>query len=308
MRPLSAVHLPAIRDTLVENSRREHRYVKGLVDVAPKDSEAWRLATARLWDTAGALANAGLWWITPDMTTLAWHTANHSDVLPDWNPADSAHRNGLMVFDGGVPLDLQLPLDPDENLAKIGLEPPPMRTVRLAAVTWHHTPDTVRLAFYTADPRMLTTGCVDGTWITPWAASAAPLVMVPHPRPNLALDLLALRLVAAALLISAEPTVATVRAASWSLDGPPKARGRVKEVPAVKVVALREILHPEHHDNGDGSGARTFTHRWIVQDHERTYWTGPGRTVETKKWIAPYVAGPANLPLIVKETVRVWRR
>ncbi|KJR10253.1 hypothetical protein [Gordonia sihwensis] len=250
------------------------------------------------------LARTDLWWITADMTKLVWHTATKSEVLPDWTP-DAAQRDGLIVWENGIPLEIELPVDDARGLSAAGLTGPPMKTVQVAGISWHIDGDDRRLAYFTADPRM-TVGSDEGRWVTPWVTAPAPLAPIPRPKPQPEIDALVMRLLAATMLISAEPTVATTRPASWARDVPAKSR-RSKEVPAVKVIALREVPAPRSaHEHGDSD--REYTHRWIVKDHTRTYWTGPGSTVKEERWIAPYVAGPEHLPLLVKETVRIWRR
>ncbi|WP_347956127.1 hypothetical protein [Gordonia aichiensis] len=304
MRPLSAVHLPSIRDALVDNQRRALRYMNDL-RATTADPRVRALVESQLEHDVDALARASLWWITADMTTLAWHTATTSEDLPDWKP-EPEQRTGLIVWEHGIPLEVELPVDNPQALAAAGRDAPPTDTVAVTAISWHIDEDRTRLAYYTADTR-LTVGTDTGQWVTPWLSTPTPLFPVPHPTPRPEIDALLMRLLSATMLISAEPTVAITRPASWAHDVPAKSK-RDRQVPAVKVIALREIPAPHTgHDDGDG-GSREYTHRWIVNDHTRTYWTGPGRTVKEERWIAPYVAGPADLPLLVKQTVRIWRR
>ncbi|MFT4128117.1 MAG: hypothetical protein QM662_18045 [Gordonia sp. (in: high G+C Gram-positive bacteria)] len=308
MRPLTAVHLPAIRDQLVENERRRCRWLRWVADSVddPRKvpARSWDMLNhVLLWSNGTALAGAGLWWVTPDMATLAWHTAQTSGVLPDWDM--TSHRSGLIVWDGGLPAMVEVPHDPPPPGGAI-MDPPPVDRVRISAMSWHLAPDGPKLGFYTAD-RRFTVGGDEGQWVTGWRTTPCPLMPMGLAHGDLSLDEMMLRVLGATLLIAEQPTIAHVRAASWDLDAPPKSR-RPKDVPAVKVIALREILHSPHDPHAAHSSAgpaREYTHRWIVRDHERTYHTADG---PQKRWIAPYVAGPAHLPLVVKETVRVWRR
>lgn len=55
-----------------------------------------------------------------------------------------------------------------------------------------------------------------------------------------------------------------------------------------------------------GSEGRDYSHRWIVNGHWRNQWL-PSRKTHRAQWIAPYVKGPEDKPLIVREDVRVVR-
>lgn len=55
-----------------------------------------------------------------------------------------------------------------------------------------------------------------------------------------------------------------------------------------------------HHPNGASNEAPNWTHRWIVSGHWRRQWYGIEQ-VHRPKWIAPYIKGPDDQPLVVKE-------
>lgn len=69
----------------------------------------------------------------------------------------------------------------------------------------------------------------------------------------------------------------------------------------VRVVRLRRHLR-EACDAG-GSG-REYRHRWVVRGHWRQQWY-PKRGVHRPKWIAPYLKGPDDAPLLGGERVTV---
>jgi hypothetical protein len=58
--------------------------------------------------------------------------------------------------------------------------------------------------------------------------------------------------------------------------------------------------------DADGGGA--FRHRWIVKPHWRQQAYGPGRSLRRARYIAQHVKGPADKPLRVRDTVKVWTR
>lgn len=50
-----------------------------------------------------------------------------------------------------------------------------------------------------------------------------------------------------------------------------------------------------------------WTHRWVVESFWRNQWY-PSLGLHRQIWIAPYVKGPADLPLIVKRRAYEWTR
>lgn len=86
-----------------------------------------------------------------------------------------------------------------------------------------------------------------------------------------------------------------------------KGGGR-KPAPHVNVITLRRPIEthealevpPEH-------PGRVYTHSWEVTQHERTYWTGPGRSVPVKRTVASYKAR-TDLPEDDRERVYALRR
>ena len=71
----------------------------------------------------------------------------------------------------------------------------------------------------------------------------------------------------------------------------------------VKVVKLRRIVHREASD-GDGQPV-DWSHRWVVNGHWRQQPTNDG---PKRIWIMPFVKGPEDKPLVLKETVHVLER
>jgi hypothetical protein len=60
---------------------------------------------------------------------------------------------------------------------------------------------------------------------------------------------------------------------------------------------------------GAASGNRTveWTHRWIVNGHWRQQPYGPGGELRRPTWIAPFIKGPSDKPLELKQRVGVIR-
>jgi hypothetical protein len=74
-------------------------------------------------------------------------------------------------------------------------------------------------------------------------------------------------------------------------------------LPEIRVIRLRE---PTGHGSSSGSG-REYSHRWIVGSHWRNQWYAKDQT-HRPKLIEAYTKGPADKPLVVRETVRALVR
>jgi hypothetical protein len=77
-------------------------------------------------------------------------------------------------------------------------------------------------------------------------------------------------------------------------------RERAKRISTVKILKLRRTRHRMEHD-GEGPGIE-YTHRWVVEGHWRNQPYGPKNDRYYRQiWIAPYVKGPEDKPLVVKQ-------
>ncbi|MFL5861133.1 MAG: hypothetical protein ACJ780_10170 [Solirubrobacteraceae bacterium] len=75
-----------------------------------------------------------------------------------------------------------------------------------------------------------------------------------------------------------------------------RARATWKDIKEVVVFTLRRAKPPQY--EGDEREVQ-WSHRWLVQGHWRNQWYGSEK-VHRQIWIAPYVKGPDNMPLIFK--------
>lgn len=95
-------------------------------------------------------------------------------------------------------------------------------------------------------------------------------------------------------------------------DGQPAKRKQHKRIPLeelkkISVLRLRRI-QPNHEDEGTtDTEKRAYSHRWIVSGHFRNQAFGQNWSEHRVIWIPPYVAGPADKPLVIKEKVTVIR-
>lgn len=76
----------------------------------------------------------------------------------------------------------------------------------------------------------------------------------------------------------------------------------------VVVVRLRRLSGEPAGDGDTGSSSGVaWDHRWLVSGHWRNQHY-PSEGVNRQRWIHPYIKGPADRPLIVKERVTAWVR
>lgn len=113
------------------------------------------------------------------------------------------------------------------------------------------------------------------------------------------------RRLAALWLLAAQESVA---AASTERVDRPAAKRHVRagfEVPTMRVLRLRHKRNPQQGETA--AEVREWTHRWVVSGHWRNQWL-PSEDRHRPTWIAPYVKGPDDKPLVLKESVKALVR
>jgi hypothetical protein len=84
-----------------------------------------------------------------------------------------------------------------------------------------------------------------------------------------------------------------------------------KEISKVRIVRLREVRRrPGDSDAEHDKKQVEWTHRWMSSAHWGWRWFGhrDGERYRRRVPVSASIKGPADLPLVIKETVRVWRR
>jgi hypothetical protein len=83
-----------------------------------------------------------------------------------------------------------------------------------------------------------------------------------------------------------------------------------KETSKVRIIRLREVPRQKGETAEDYEKRKVeWSHRWIVGAHMAWRHVGPrGSNRRRRVYISPYVKGPADAPLVLKEDVRVWVR
>lgn len=89
-----------------------------------------------------------------------------------------------------------------------------------------------------------------------------------------------------------------------------RARAKQRKVPIsdVTVITLRRTTTKSHDGNDDELNHVDWHHRWVVRGHWRWQPVGPGRKQVKRVWVAGYVKGPEDKPLVVKHKIYDLKR
>ena len=242
------------------------------------------------------MGSAGLWWVRPDMSMLAVHAAEDRDGFDGRTDAEPPESDGLIVWEGGLPLEMRQPLG--------------LPAARVTAVHWSVDDGPIRLLIYTDEPHMARLH----------ADRRLPLALIGYDDGIHGVDMhddesrvWLRRVLAATWALSRQPFSHECDAA-WNerKEGlMPRALGKaMRRRPASPVRLLDVNTMPADDTVGmvPRQGAeREYSCRWIVSGHYRNQPCGPGRTQRRRIWIAPYIAGPKDRPLVIKPVVHIWR-
>lgn len=245
----------------------------------------------------GSLDRAELWWVNPDMTSVLEATAK---TMPDVHP-DPPSETGFVVFARPV-RGIDALLGSATMLTAAYLWAPAVvdegPCVTLASFDHRDSPDPdVDPQEQRAYPAHLV---VTGTNEWPTTAVTSDTSAVPLQSEEMARSLVEdRRLLAAFWAILDSPGVETDEA---PLDRQVRRRSqRAGLLPAgVRIVLLRQPRHP---DEPGEEITVAWSHRWMVSPHWRQQWY-PKTRQHKAKLIMSYVKGPADKPLVIRETVR----
>jgi len=115
------------------------------------------------------------------------------------------------------------------------------------------------------------------------------------------------RLLAALWQLSSQPSITATE------DSPPDraTRRRLERrkfaVPNVRIVNLAARHRAVSEGSGGSQSQREYTRRWMVEGHWRQQACGPQWSQHRPTYIAPHIKGPEDKPLVLRDTVKVWR-
>lgn len=241
---------------------------------------------------AGAASVAELYWVTKDMTLVAY---DGSEDLPAWTPAAVIPDPvGMLVWAAPLP---SLP----STIWGGG-----QWSASVTGVIWEQRGGHVSVWV------MCRSTDIPGDHGPPATLADHPLMPLTH-----------VRFPAAELVDAAEGTAAgliSLIGATWvmmqqsTVSTPRQVTGAggsgrswSREEREVTIVDLRRLAERAHEPD-DGDRSREYLHRWYVRGHWRQQPVGPARSERRPTWISGYIKGPAGAPLLQAERVTVWRR
>ena len=277
-------HLPLIRDKLAEYERDATK------EMESRQTQYERHLT-EAWNFADHMETAQLWWVDRDMARLAEDTVQ-AGGFPKPNPPA---QSGLIFFDGDVRATAFAVTD-DATGMKVG-------EAYVSALFWQCDANgDIELTAFTDHPAALKE-CGSARYGLPVARLDVRIF-----NEHIGSFQWFANLLCAVWALSSEPRICDTKPAAQSVKYPLPPRFE-PEIRKVKMLVLRENLHrPGESADGDERVRREYSHRFIVRGFWRNQAYGPNHSLRRRQWIPPFVKGPADKPLVCKDTVRIWRR
>lgn len=188
------------------------------------------------------------------------------------------------------------------------------RPVRVVALSWQVTGQTVQVGTYVDRDAYAVTGAFSGGELAKLRHNFPPVFPIGSWVETIRDDgelvpigeMPGRHLLASAKtmwLLMRQP-LASVTTADFGRPARRRAAREGRAIPPVRVIELRR---PDGASSSEGGG-RQWHHRWIVRGHWRMAACGVGRTERRPVWISPHVKGPRDMPLIGGEKVYAWTR
>ncbi|MFI7510665.1 hypothetical protein ACIBSS_27990 [Micromonospora aurantiaca] len=298
----------------------------------PPDKVAHLLAAAE----TTRLRDGDLWYIDENLCALL-NAAHPSMPAFAPRPQDLPSKVGFAVFADPIAVYAAQEARDDqvvELLARSGGEKmrqageqlyagqAPIVAVSWSPVTNPHWPaGGLWMSFYAAsglheqdvftDPKVLARArgllpplTVDNEACLAWRPDGYPVDEFQLPGPDAPMTTLSwARLVFAAFQLAAQANLA--ESEQLTTARPERRRTERAGLPPrdVRVARLRRTLSADRDSEAD-RGDREWRHRWVVRGHWRKHWY-PSLNDHRPLWIAPYLKGPADAPLIGGDKVTI---
>jgi hypothetical protein len=301
--------MPRLRDDLAKEFKNYG--ARSLIQLTPKD-RAYHAQIGTQLEQSNEL-----WWVSEDMSKLAWDVTLSGTEPEDLSEAELPAPAGIMWLNGGGGPVLMNKLLPDGDFFETGNTE--TEVMSLDAILWY-TPTIgipgvelgkTRFMGLTAAP-----GIVRDT--AQWKGIVAPLDLesneieffrTPTYVTYLQLKRLPRKLALVVMRLAREVSVGekTTETVGGG-NGGTKKKHRNRRIDTVTCASLRRYRYAS--DAEREAEARDYSHRWIVRGHMRNQPIGPrnakGGQKHIRVWIAPYVKGPEDKPLVLKDRVQLF--
>jgi hypothetical protein len=256
-----------------------------------------------------------MWWVSEDMSKLAWDVTMSGTEPEDLSDKELPAPAGIMWLNGGGGPVLMNKTLPDGDFLTTGNTQSELMSVN--AIIWY-TPTVGIPGVEIGQPRFMgltaSPGIVRDT--AQWNGIVSPMDLesneaeyhrVPTYVTYYNLKFLPRKMALVVMRLAREDTLG--EKTSETVGGSPsKKKNRLRKIDTVTCASLRR--HRYLSDAERESEARDYSHRWIVRGHMRNQPIGPRNTEGGQKhlrvWIAPYVKGPEDKPLVLKDRVQLF--
>jgi hypothetical protein len=256
-----------------------------------------------------------MWWASEDMSKLAWDVTMSGTEPEDLSEKELPAPAGILWLNGGGGPVLMNKTLPDKNFLRTGNTQSEMMSIN--AIIWY-TPTVPIPGLDTGKPRFMgltaSPGVVRDT--AQWNAIVSPMDLesneieyhrIPTYVTYYKLKFLPRKMALVVMRLAREDALG--EKTSETVGGnPSKKKNRLRRIQTVTCASLRRQRYLSEADRE--AEARDYSHRWIVRGHMRNQPIGPrnasGGQKHLRVWIAPYVKGPENKPLILKDRVQLF--
>lgn len=256
-----------------------------------------------------------MWWVSEDMAKLAWDVTMSGTEPEDLNENDIPSPAGIMWLNGGGGPVLMTKKLPDQNFFETCQTATELMSID--AIIWY-TPTVGIPGLETGQIRFMgLTACPGlGRDTAQWRGILSPVDLESneiefHRTPTYVtyynLKFLARKLALVVMRLAKEESLG--EKSSETVGGSfNKKKSRNRRIDTVTCASLRRHRYISEAEREAES--REYSHRWIVRGHMRNQPIGPrnaeGGQKHMRVWIAPYVKGPEDKPLIFKDRVQLF--
>jgi hypothetical protein len=299
--------MPRLRDDLAKEFKSYG--ARSMLRLTPKDKAYFAQIGTALEESNE------MWWVSEDMAKLAWDVAMSGTEPEDLSENELPSPAGIMWLNGGggpVMMNKKLP---DGEFFETGDTPSELMSID--AIIWY-TPTLGIPGVELGKPRFMgltaSPGIVHDT--ANWNSILSPLDIesneieffrTPTYVTYLHLKFFPRKMALTVMRLAREESVG--EKTSETVGGSKsKKKSKHRKISTVTCASLRRNRYRSEEERE--AEARDYSHRWIVRGHMRNQPIGPrnakGGQKHMRVWIAPYVKGPEDKPLVLKDRVQLF--